>query len=183
MGIILMCSRCAVVVLLSLLITLALAALIPATSPTAPGWSCDCDHLYYYALAAGQPTRAPFVWRMLHPALARLSGLPLSTAFHALTILWLILLGPATYFMLRSARIEPVYSAIGALLVYSLRWIAPYNLSDPYLVDPLAFVFLVLAIAFAYRRQAAWFMLCLAIGVLAKESVLIAIPVWWAIND
>lgn len=168
-----------VILALALVLFIAQALVIPATSPASPNWNCDCDHVQYYALASGQPVHAPFVWRLLEPALARMSGIPLAQAFPVLTLFWLALLGPVVYYALRSARFSPTYAAIGVLLVYSLWWITGYNLSDPYLADPPAIVFLTLAIAFAYRRQASLFMLTLAVGVLAREAVLVAIPVWF----
>lgn len=104
--------------------------------------------------------------------------MPLPAAFQILTLAWLVLLGPACYFLLRSAHFSPGWSAIGALLVYSLYYLLIFNLAYPYMTDPPAFVMLAVSIGFAYRKHRAGFTLALVAGVLAKETAFLAVPVW-----
>lgn len=170
-------------ILVAALVIVLFAVLTPAERINNTDLSCDCR--FYAALALNMPSQAPFVWRPMEPLLARLvaNRMPIETAFYALTLVWLVLLGPACYFMLRSAGFTPAWSLVGALLTYTLYYLVIFNLTYPYMTDPPMLVFLALAIGFAYTRNRVGFMLALFIGVLFKETVLIAVPVWYALAE
>jgi hypothetical protein len=90
--------------LLSAIALFIIVVTTPRLTPDNPSWNCPCDHLAYMSMAEGHRTIAPFTWRLLNLAFARLLPLPLVDSFTVLTITWLWLVGISTYGALRRIK-------------------------------------------------------------------------------
>lgn len=125
---------------------------------------------------------APFGWRILTPFLARI--LPFEIHVNFSIIAFVSLWGTAIlmYSVLKEMRFEPVLSFVGSLLFIALGWATRYNMYDFWLPDPLGFLFLTAALLSLLQKKTFLFSLLLAIGVLAKESVLFVAPLYYTFN-
>lgn len=146
-----------------------------------PGWD---RHLYIEMARRGlfDFRIAPYCWRLLEPALAAASPFSLQASFMTVTFAALIALGPAIYALVRSAGFSRSHGVAGALLFFSLGWGAKFVVSDFWVPDALGTLFLVVAMAFALRKRPLEMAVTLAIGLLAKESVLFAAPLFYTLN-
>jgi hypothetical protein len=106
----------------------------------------------------------------------------MQTGFRTVTFVALWLTGPALYALLRSLHFPPALALLGLPMFYSLRPAVAFNLWDFWLTDASAFLFLTLAITAAVQRRPVRFTLLLAVGVLCKESVLFAAPLWYTLQ-
>jgi hypothetical protein len=84
------------------------------------------------------------------------------------------------YLIVRQLGLSVTMGLAGMLLFFSLGWATKFYVHDFWLTDPLAFLFLSLAVLFAIRGQGLAFAFALVLGVLTKESVLFAVPVYFA---
>lgn len=159
-----------------------LSAIMPRVTPSSTNWLCDCNHIYYWQMAQGIQSPAPFGWRVLKPMLSRLLPVP-SDLSMAMVSLWsLLILVSLTYTILRRLGIEYAYATAAILYIFSLNQLSTQNIWEIYLVDPLALVLIALAIYAAISHRFNLFVIVLAFGVMAKETAFIAIPVWAAYN-
>lgn len=147
-------------------------------SPPDPAFYQPADH-HIYAFMAAHPISdfhvAPWCWRILGPALAGSSGLPVDRAFQVITFLSLSATGLLTFLILRRLGADAHLSLLGVLLFMSLGYATKFNIYDFWLSDPLAFAFTAAAFLFVLLRWDVPLAICLAVGVLAKESVLFAV--------
>ncbi len=141
-----------------------------------PGW----DRHYYREAAERGPLAfhvAPYCWRVLVPAVAwALGPIPLAWSFLFAAVLGAVVAGGATWLAARELG-HPASRAAGALaLLFATGWGLRYQLADFWLPDAVASGAFALCILFALRGQPRAFAATLAVGVLAKESVLAAAP-------
>lgn len=122
---------------------------------------------------------APWCWRILVPLTVRL--LPFSTiaGFHLIAFVSLWAAGIGTYLICRKLGFRPEVAALGTLLFYGLSFAAKWNVFDFWLTDAAAFAFLAAAVAFLLSGRDVGFAVCLGLGVLAKESVIFALPLYY----
>ena len=161
-----------------LAILLSLNVVIAPTRPVDSIWPCACDEAAYWRMSDGDTPDAPFAWRVLYPALVRVMPLEREAAFVFAAHVSLIACGLMVVAILRQRGLSPLWSLVGLLLWHSLHWFAPYLAHNVYLTDGLAMLFALVAIYAALTRNAALFLAALAVGVLAKEAVLFAAPLW-----
>lgn len=130
------------------------------------------DALFYMEMAR-RPftvTAAPFCYRVLSPLIVWLLPLGVSPGFLILTFAGLAATAATLYVYLRE-----FYAHQRALFGVGLFLFSPcvtWNLQNPYLVDPLSYFFIVLAFLLLRREKWLGLTLALAVGVLAKETVL-----------
>ncbi|MEP6872656.1 MAG: hypothetical protein ABI939_12525, partial [Anaerolineaceae bacterium] len=149
----------------------------------APGKAADGREMRVpYHSASFDFRLAPYCWRILQPALAAALPFSLQASFMTVTFAALIGLGAAVYGLARVAGFSRWHGAIAVLLLYSLGWGPKFVVSDFWVPDALGTVFLVVAIIFALRNRPIETAISLAVGVLAKESVLFAAPLFFTLN-
>ena len=140
-----------------------------------PGW----DRHLYREMARRDPFDfhiAPYCWRILIPALARLNPWSLQSGFLTVALGCALATGPALYWLVRGVGGSKSSAAIMVVLFYSLGWSARFALSDFWVPDAASMFVTTLAMALIVRKlwwQAA---VALAVGVLVKESVIFVAP-------
>lgn len=181
-------SRRASIASAAVLVVITLGALWLRTArllPPDPAFFLPADH-HIYAFMASHPIGefhiAPWCWRILGPALAAGSGLRVDRAFEVITFLSLAATALLMFFILRRLRIDLHLSLLGVLLLMSLGYATKFNIYDFWLSDPLAFAFTAAAFLFVLLRWDVPFAICLAVGVLAKESVLFAVALHYGMR-
>jgi len=181
-------SRRASIVGAGALVAVSLGALSLRTArllPPDPAFYLPADH-HIYAFMASHPVGefhvAPWCWRILGPALAAGSGLPADRAFEVITSLSLAATALLMFFILRRLRIDLHLSLLGILLFMSLGYATKFNIYDFWLSDPLAFAFTSAAFLFVLLGWDVAFAICLAVGVLVKESVFFAVALHYGLR-
>ncbi len=154
---------------------------MPHLRPGHPWFDLAHDHHHYIALAAdpGSPQQAPFGWRPLIPLLARAVPGSLDTGFMVMSVLGLLVAALSAYHLaLAAGRGRPVaWISLAGFL--GLTWAVDANLFDHWLVDPWALAsvgWITWAVVRDHMAVAAGI---LAVGILAKESVLVAVPLFF----
>jgi hypothetical protein len=140
-----------------------------------PGWD---RHLYREMASRGlfHFHIAPYCWRVLVPALAKLLPASHQAGFATVTFVSLAAIGPALYWLVRGAEASRAVAVAVALLYYSLGWGPRFVACDFWVPDAAAMLLTVLAMGAIVRRQWLTAAAVLAVGVLAKESVLFVAP-------
>ena len=146
-----------------------------------PGWD---RHLYIEMARRGlfDFRLAPYCWRILEPALAAALPFDLQTSFMTVTFAALVGLGAAVYGLVRTAGFSRWHGLIAMLLFFSLGWGPKFVVSDFWVSDALGSLFVVLALNFALRKRPIEMAVALAVGVLAKESVLFVAPLFYTLH-
>ncbi|MCC6387370.1 MAG: hypothetical protein IT302_08315 [Dehalococcoidia bacterium] len=145
-----------------------------------PGW----DRHLYRTMADRTPLDfhlAPYCWRVLVPAIAWAVPFGQQWVFLAVSMAAVAAAGAAV-FALVDARYDRARALAALFIFLGMGWGPKYVLSDFWLPDPVAFAAVPLAALFAHRRQPRAFALCLALAVLAKESALVAAPLYYTLN-
>lgn len=143
------------------------------------------DHTYYIRLATGGPEpcdQAPYCWRVLQPMLVRALPFDVETGFRLVTSLCLWLTGIALYYLIKSFGFSGSMALVGVLLFYSFGWGAGFLLFYFWMSDGMVFLLLTLAILCARKDKAALFMCIVAVGAGVKESMLLALPLYYTLN-
>lgn len=117
---------------------------------------------------------APYCWRILVPWLAKAFPASLQVGFLSVTTAALIATGPATFALVRATGGSRPAAFAMVLAFYSLGWAARYTLADFWIPDATAMLGTVVSVWLIVTKR--WWAACLvlAVGVLAKESVLFA---------
>jgi hypothetical protein len=148
-------------------------------TPDHPWWSFPGDHHIYLFMAdhpVGDLHVAPWGWRILEPGLVGLLPGSARFGFRVVCLLSLCMATACAYRICRRLGFDVRLASAGMLLFVSLSFATKYVMFDFWLTDPLAFAFVALAVLFAIERRPVAFAICLAVGVLAKESVIFAAP-------
>lgn len=160
-------------VLLSSALLIGIGLLTRPMLPGGPQWNCpDCDHVIYYQMSMGYQGQAPYMWRPLAPILDRFLGAQF------VTLAALLLSALLTYAILNQLFGYSL-ALLGVVFFCSTSYFVRTAMADPYLTDSLAMVFILIALYAALKRNGPLFLGALIIGVLAKESVLLASVFWW----
>jgi hypothetical protein len=146
-----------------------------------PGWD---RHLYIEL--ARRPLfdfqLAPYCWRVLTPWLAKALPFGLQTSFQTVTAIALVAAGVAAYALVRAVGFPRLHGALAMLLLFGMGWGPKFQLSDFWVPDSTAFAFTVVALLLAARRRLVAVALVMALGVLAKESVLFVAPLVYTLG-
>lgn len=146
-----------------------------------PGW----DRHLYIELAREAPfdfRLAPYCWRVLAAWLAKAMPLGLQASFETVTVVALIGGGVAVYSLIRAVGFSRMHGALGVLLLFGMGWGPKFQLSDFWVPDALAFAVTVGALTLAAKRQLLATAIVMAVGVLAKESVLFVAPLVYTLG-
>ena len=123
---------------------------------------------------------APFAYRILVPTLVHYSGVDIYAAFFAQTMIFLFLSAIILYAILRQLKFNILYSASGMLFFMSIYFVTRFNIWDFYLCDAAAYFFILLTILLILRESNdVLIILTLCIGVLVKETVIFALPLYY----
>lgn len=166
-------------VALSLLLLWARTAKLTAADPA---FILPADHHIYRWMAehaVGSFHVAPWGWRLLGPAIAGALPVPIMSAFQILTFAGLLVAAVATYATARVLGFGALLSAVGVLLFLSLGYAVKFNVFDFWLADPIAFAFVAVGFLLIVLRQDLAFAVCIAVGVLAKESVIFTVALYY----
>jgi len=147
-----------------------------------PAFALPADHHIYRSMAehaVGSFHVAPWCWRLLGPAIAGALPVPTASAFQILTFGGLLVAAVATYATARVLGFGTMLSAVGVLLFLSLGYAVKFNVFDFWLADPFAFAFVAVGFLLILLRQDFAFAICLAVGVLAKESVIFTVALYY----
>jgi hypothetical protein len=143
------------------------------------------DHHRYIEMATGNPFGfhlAPFCWRILDPLIVKLQPFGFEVGFLWVTLISLWLGGIVVYYLTKAAGFLRVYGVFNLVLFFSLGWVIKQNVFDFWLPDSLGYLFVLTAIYAIYRKLDLLFVVLLAVGVLAKESVFFVAPLYYTIN-
>jgi hypothetical protein len=153
--------------------------------PPDPTYGLPRDH-HMYAFMATHPVGslhvAPWGWRLLGPALAPLVPGSVTVGFQVLAVGALSLTALAMFLIVRELGFDRRLAMIGVVLFLSLGYAVKFNLYDFWLTDPLAFFFTAAALLCVVLRLDIGFAVCLAIGVLAKESVFFVVGLHYGLR-
>lgn len=170
---------------LCLLITLALRFRVEPLRPGGSNWDFPGDaHKYIYI--ADHPLGSfhiqPMCWRIGVPLTTRL--LPFSTYrnFDILSVFFLALAGGVLYLWLLEIPLSPQKSWLGVLMFYSLGGASKMLLGGVTTPDPASYVFLLLALYAIYKEKDLLFVAALVLGVLVKETVILAGPLYYSLK-
>jgi hypothetical protein len=152
-----------------------LGALLPALADRHQATTGDGGFYVRMARDPGLFVDPPWGYRILMPWLA--AAVPGSTqfGFDLLTVVSLALTAALLFALLRRTSGEHV--AWWGVVFFLVSGAVAGGLSNPYLVDPLAFVFVIGGFTLIFARRWLWLAALLAVGVLAKETTLFLIPV------
>ncbi len=170
-------------------VLIALAASVALTAALWFGTSADVigsagfqavgdDHVYVYMAKhpLGSFHIAPWCWRILVPVIVSHLPLSLEQGFESVTLLTTALTGLVVYVILRKLCFSNGLSMLGLMLFFSMSYATRFNLRDFWLTDTTAFLFTALALLALLHRRLTLYVLCLVVGVLAKESVIFVTP-------
>jgi hypothetical protein len=178
-------TRLRVVVLVaasSLVLTALLWVRTQRLLPPDPRFALPADHHIYLFMAQhplGDFHVAPWCWRILVPLTARMLPFSTTLGFELAAFVSLWAAGFATFFICRRLGFRSEVAVLGVVSFYGLSFAAKWNVFDFWLTDPAAFAFLAAAVAFLLSGRDVGFAVCLTLGVLAKESVIFALPLFY----
>ncbi|HET9896633.1 MAG TPA: hypothetical protein VFQ44_17020 [Streptosporangiaceae bacterium] len=142
------------------------------------------DHVYLYMarIRPGAFHVAPWCWRVLIPLIVHYLPFSLQQGFACITLVTTALTGWSVYEVMRKLGFSNGLSMLGLVLFFSISYATRFNIRDFWLTDTTAFLFTALAVlALLYRRFMAYAM-CLAAGVVAKESVVFVAPLCYTLT-
>jgi hypothetical protein len=170
---------------LSLLLTTALLFGARFVVPGHPNYAKPWDHHKYIWMATDGPLDfhiAPFCWRILVPALAKALPFDLEWSFFLLAFAGVWMTGMVVYSLALRWFPSPSYGLVAMAMWVSLGWAGKLALRNFWLPDSLAFFFVALAVYAVLARRDALFVLSVALGVLAKESVFFVVPLYYTLR-
>lgn len=151
-------------------------------TPELPLFRQPLDHQKYIAMASGDSFSmriAPFCWRVLNPLLVKLLPFGVQAGFTVTNIAGLWVAGVLMFLVLRSLAFSFRLSLLGPLLFASMPFAMKFNLFNFWLTDALAFAFIAGAFLALVSGHDLVFMAVMAVGALAKESVLFVAPLYY----
>jgi hypothetical protein len=154
-------------------------------TPGRPEFGLPWDHHMYIFMAQHGPFSlhvAPYGWRVLVPALVWASPFGAQTGFEVLTFVAIWLTGVVIWVVCVRLGFLPLPALGGVLLYFSLGYATKWLVFDFWLTDQLAILAVAVAVLLALEGRAVAFALCLAIGVMAKESVIFAAPLLYTLQ-
>jgi hypothetical protein len=150
-----------------------------------PEYSNPWDHHKYIWMATHDPFGfhvAPFCWRVATPALAKALPFGVEKNFSIIAFLSLWITGIAVFYLARKLRF-PKWTAFSAVWVFfAFDFVVRANLYNIWKPDPLAYLFVVLALISIVDKKDWRFAVLIAVGVSVKESVLFVVPLYYTLN-
>jgi len=154
-------------------------------------WPVFGDASFYAAMA-----KDPFVfmtpqgytgnaygYRILTPLIVHALPLSADSGFWIVTIVSLLLSAVVLYlFLTQCFSLSHRMGILGQFLFLTDITIV-YNVGNLRLVDPLAYLFLILGLYFAYSQMSVLFAITFPLGVVNKEIELILAPLYYLINN
>lgn len=143
------------------------------------------DHHKYIWMATNNPFDfhvAPFCWRVGTPLLAAALPFDLEKSFMILSYLALWMTGVVMFYLARRYGFSKSIALTGMIAFFSMGWVVKANLYNIFKPDPLAFLFVTLAIYCIVDRRDILYAVLLAVGVVFKESVLFVVPLYYALK-
>jgi hypothetical protein len=125
---------------------------------------------------------APWGWRPLVPWLALALPISIQAGFQLVTSVCLIVTASLMYLVGCGFRFQRAEALAGVVLFLGLGYAVKFNLYDFWLPDATAFLFVALAVVLIQRRADLSLALCLAVGVAAKESVLLVLGLYYGLR-
>jgi hypothetical protein len=153
--------------------------------PSDPSFGLPRDQHMYVFMAThpvGSLHVAPWGWRILAPSIASLFPGSVVVGFQLLAIGALSLTTLVMYLVVRRLGFDRRLAILGVILFLSLGYAVKFNLYDFWLTDRLAFLFTVVALLCVVLRLDIGFAICLAVGVLAKESVFFVVGLHYGLR-
>jgi hypothetical protein len=178
-------SSTATVFLLCFVITLGLRFRTDTMHPGGPHWDEPADHHKYLYIAQhpiGSFHIQPTCWRIGVPILAKVLPFGTYRNFDILSVVFVALTGCMIYLWLCAMGHEPPFALVGVLMYYSLGGAAKMLLAGITMPDPASYFFLLLALYAIYRDNDWLCAAALAIGVLSKETVILAGPLYYTLK-
>jgi hypothetical protein len=153
--------------------------------PGHPFYYSKMQHQDYITLAKDpfNSGNAPFCWRLFTPVIAHLLPVQYEYTFFTITALALLFTGLFIFLILKHYKFSNEYSFYGVILFYGMVWAVRFNLIEFWYPDALLFLLISVAIYAALKRNKLLFFLAMLVGVTVKETMLIAIPLWYSINQ
>lgn len=140
------------------------------------------DGRIYYMIADAAPRLAtappPFAWRLLGPYIAGLLPLPLPYGFYLLSTVSSFMLAILFFFFLCDSGLKSV-TALTTVVLYTFnRYLFAFSVWDFYQInDILALISILLLFWALHKNNWMFFGFVLLVGGLARETVLIMVPV------
>jgi len=169
----------------ALVVVTALASRTVPLTERASEFSQPWDHHKYLWMATHDPFGfhvAPFCWRVATPLIVKALPFAATTAFALATFVALWFTGVAVYFLARKSAFSRATALSGMLLFFFFGWAVRANLYNIYKPDPLAFLAMTVAMILIVDRRDLWLAALLAVGVMAKESVLFVVPLYYTLH-
>ena len=154
-------------------------------TPASPYFGLPWDHHMYLFMATHGPFSfhvAPYCWRVLVPFVVWALPFSAQAGFTAVTLAAVVLTGVAVWAVCWRLGLGPAPSTAGMLLYFSLGYATKWTVFDVWLTDPLAILLVAAAVLLALSGRDVAFAACLALGVLAKESVIFAAPLFYTLQ-
>lgn len=143
------------------------------------------DHHKYIHMAMGNPFDfhiAPFCWRVLNPLLVKMLPLPVGAGFLLLDILVISFTGVVCYYIFLEYGFRPISAFAGLLFFLSLGCAVKYDLAYSYGPNALASLFIAVCLLLVAKKRDLWFAAIFALGMLAKETVVIVAPLHYLLS-
>jgi hypothetical protein len=122
---------------------------------------------------------APFCWRILHPVIAGLLPWQIDTNFLVLALAETFLAAVLAYYVSRAAGFSQAAALMALIVFYSIPAAAQGSISNPWSVDQLSRVLVLAGFFFLLKGRSALACMAFAVGVCAKETVVIAAPLMY----
>ncbi len=154
-------------------------------TPGTPYFALPWDHHMYIAMAVQGPFGfhiAPYGWRVLAPALVWVMPFSAQLGFQLVSIATVWATGVAVWVLLRRLGFAAPIAVAGLLLYFAVGYATKWTLFDFWLTDPLAFLLATCAVLLALSGRDVGFAVCLALGAMAKESVIFVAPLAYTLR-
>ena len=151
-----------------------------------PHFAQPWDHQHYIQMAKqnfGTYTFPHFSYRVLNPWLAKQLPFNLETNFFTLSFIFIWLTSLLMFYI--TERLYPdseTYAWLGLFLFFALGWASKFSFFNFWLTDPLVYFLISLSFYSILTRREWIFAACLALGILAKESILAVVPLYYTFH-
>lgn len=137
------------------------------------------DHQHYITMALEPWTLvpAPFSYRILAPAIARLLPFSVEVSFQIITYVSLFMCGLALYGVFKK-KVNKALAFTGMTLFFSLEFAPRFLVYDFWLPDALAFFIIIVCFLALEDSRFDLYAVILCLGVLCKETVLFTTPIF-----
>jgi hypothetical protein len=141
-----------------------------------PSYYLIGDTFHYLNMVNGEPAMAPFAYRILTPTIVRWLPWSHETSFFIVSFVGTLTTLIVSYYLFKQITNAPS-PALLTMVLLGLSYPISFYLAEFGRVDPLANTLLVAALLMIFRRSFLAASLLIALGVLAKETVLMLLPV------